>query len=91
MGELTIRTHILRYRYGFDDGEERTLKEIGDCTTCRASGFVNSGYALEKMRAVSQTDRSVQRCDPQPPRAADHQKKEPPSGRLFVSVAGRSR
>jgi RNA polymerase primary sigma factor len=59
MGELTsFEAQILRYRYGFDDGEERTLKEIGDMYNLSRERIRQiQAYALEKMRArVSQTD-----------------------------------
>jgi RNA polymerase primary sigma factor len=59
MGELTtFEAQILRYRYGFDDGEERTLKEIGDMYNLSRERIRQiQAFALEKMRArVSQTD-----------------------------------
>ncbi len=52
LGELTpFEAQILRYRYGFDGGEERTLKEIGDMYNLSRERIRQiQALALAKMR-----------------------------------------
>jgi len=60
MGELSpFEAQILRYRYGFDGGEERTLKEIGQMYNLSRERIRQiQACALAKMRArVEDSDR----------------------------------
>ena len=53
LGELSpFEAQILRFRYGFGDGEERTLKEIGDMYNLSRERIRQiQAVALDKMRA----------------------------------------
>jgi RNA polymerase primary sigma factor len=62
LGELTpFEAQILRYRYGFDGGEERTLKEIGDMYNLSRERIRQiQALALAKMRSrIEDEDRAL--------------------------------